>query len=213
MCSRMSHVGAVLVALSLITGVGRVRSESVDGTGCEPETRGQGSVAEERCRRGVRRYLALGLPANRLGEFVASGRSLTEWYNHEVLGGRRQKIVGWVLFGVGALLAVGGGVLFAAIAIDDLRTDSSDGWGTLYGALYGGPFVLLGLTKMLIGLPVALWGTLRMRRWLADGELDRMSPEELERWRERNRVGKKRRLSFLPYLAPGGGGLTMSVHF
>lgn len=168
------------------------------------------------CWKKVLRYRALGLPEKDLGSFLGSGRSLTHWYNHEHIGGDQLETAGWVLVVLGILSVTLGATGVAQWsrttcgAEDDICGDRDRAYPLL---LIGVPALVAGILELGAGLSMGIVGTLRTRRWAKDGELDALPIEELREYRSRRRPRPKTDVSVLPYLGPGGGGMTLSLRF
>jgi hypothetical protein len=126
----------------------------------------------------------LSMPKNavfemRMGEYA----SVTDYYNSRI-SGNGMRIAGWVLFGIGAANLVGGLVLVAmGDPCSGMNTSKQTCW-TNYQPVMIASFVLGG-TGVIVGLPLALVGGNRVKKWAPEGLLDSAPKRDMEQFRRR----------------------------
>ena len=167
----------------------------------------------------------VGVPVSQYSEYKYSGYALTDYYNSQI-GGRGMKIAGWVLFGIG-----GGICLFSLVFL--APTAGAD--DAISGGVRATGFTFLGIGGVLalIGLPLAIVGTVKVSGWAMQGVLENegvdglrkykitnasinseIGGEEYLRYAEEGSKEKSRfNLSFTPIAYQDGGGMGFKLDF
>jgi hypothetical protein len=130
-------------------------------------------------------YRRSGLPLASFGKYLASGRSLTDYYNQARIGGRGLATAGWILTGIGAAALLGCGVAFLGVEMASWRCPDSYESDCGEGYALGAWVVSLGLMGV---------DTFRLR-YLNQA---RRTPV---------------RLSLAPLVSRGGGGLSFRLQW
>lgn len=168
-----------------------------------------------------------GLPLTEFDDFRGTGQSITEYYNREKIGGRAMAIGGWILTGIGLALWTGAAAVMISYRIredrclanarpfDDLPCDHDGGrgWGAFLASM-----AQLGVGTLFLapGMPLAVIGHARRRRWLRGEVLDVGHVHDLDTFRLRNlqRRGRRTiRASVAPLITRGGGGLSFRLQW
>ena len=138
-------------------------------------------------------------------------------------------IGGWFLVALGVASIIGGGVALAVrnkarSKCEECDSDIDETGPTVVAAL----FFSFAILELLPGIPLAAWGTHKVRRWVKGDLYDKAPIEHLQEIRRLSqaagmtsaRMGPtdtrspgRPSLSITPYLAPGGGGLSFSLRY
>lgn len=159
-------------------------------------------------------------------DFMGSGRTITDHYNREILGGQNLAVGGWILTSIGLALFTGAAATMIAYRVREARCldrnrgvelpcdhDGGAFWGAWIASIFQAGFGALFVAP---GLPMGIVGQLRKNRWLGGELLDRGHVRDLDRFRLRYLDGSRRRTvhaSVAPLVTRGGGGLTLRLQW
>jgi hypothetical protein len=170
--------------------------------------------------RGKRQYLEtvatfrlLGVKWGKFREFTESGKSLTNWYNVEVIGGRGRAIWGWVLVGIFTPALIAGAALLAVTEkkVDD---DSATSALKIVGRTFGGMMTGGGALGVALGLWLGISGEKKKERWYKGRFLEDGSAPQIQRsLKRRSQVNKPTHYYASPVFTRGGGGLVFGFQW
>jgi len=156
-------------------------------------------------------FVTAGLPEKDWKRFRASGRSLTDFYNRDIVGGLGMCIGGWVVLGLISMPALLTGFSLAvAFAIGNAA--GGEALAGVFGGLFGGIFLL----SAAVGLPLVIVGTKKIKRWVKNELLDKGTADELRifRIKRMHRSSLDRfQLRIVPVISRRRQGVAVSLTF